>query len=281
MGVSCSCMNEVLRRKNGGWNKHTPVDLDRFVGMARIEIEEAHMKRSDKWFAVISLGRQAFKTDTSTTTSKPVWKSGVKVVLDKDGPSIARICVYDFNRTRNNVLVGICDLDLKFIPSKEGQEPERQELVLFDPSTKKTTVGTITVSYISESRDVVLRDFAKRLLAIVDLDGNGTLSINEFKELVKAFGNPVSSKKLEELFNNCDLNKDGTVCVDELANLIVSADSEDFSAFTVKQCPVCGESLKDYDDLNDIIHMSLCFNEDPFDQTMTGGFLTDKQAANG
>lgn len=51
--------------------------------------------------------------------------------------------------------------------------------------------------------------------------------------------------------------------------------------FRVARCPVCGEKLGSTDLLNDMIHMSLCFDEGTGMQIMTGGFLTDKQAANG
>ncbi|KAK1369675.1 Phosphatidylserine decarboxylase proenzyme 2 [Heracleum sosnowskyi] len=49
----------------------------------------------------------------------------------------------------------------------------------------------------------------------------------------------------------------------------------------INNCPVCGESLGDSDQLNNMIHMTLCFDEGTGSQTMTGGFLTDKQASYG
>lgn len=49
----------------------------------------------------------------------------------------------------------------------------------------------------------------------------------------------------------------------------------------MKACPVCGEKLGNTDLLNDIIHMSLCFDEGTGNQIMTGGFLTEKQASHG
>lgn len=49
----------------------------------------------------------------------------------------------------------------------------------------------------------------------------------------------------------------------------------------MKACPVCGEKLGSADLLNDMIHMSLCFDEGTGKQIMTGGFLTEKQAAHG
>lgn len=49
----------------------------------------------------------------------------------------------------------------------------------------------------------------------------------------------------------------------------------------IKRCPVCGEELGFGDALNDMIHLSLCFDEGTGNQIMTGGFLTEKQASYG
>lgn len=49
----------------------------------------------------------------------------------------------------------------------------------------------------------------------------------------------------------------------------------------INNCPVCGEDLGKYDNMNDIIHMTLCFDEGTGNQIMTGGFLTEKQASYG
>ena len=46
-------------------------------------------------------------------------------------------------------------------------------------------------------------------------------------------------------------------------------------------CPVCGEILEVSDNLNTMIHLTLCFDEGTGNQVMTGGFLTDKQASSG
>ena len=47
------------------------------------------------------------------------------------------------------------------------------------------------------------------------------------------------------------------------------------------RCPVCGETLEVSDNLNNMIHLTSCFDEGTGNQVMTGGFLTDKQAAYG
>jgi len=46
-------------------------------------------------------------------------------------------------------------------------------------------------------------------------------------------------------------------------------------------CPVCGETLDVSDKLNNMIHLTLCFDEGTGKQVMAGGFLTDQQASYG
>lgn len=46
-------------------------------------------------------------------------------------------------------------------------------------------------------------------------------------------------------------------------------------------CPVCGETLEVSDKLNNMIHLTLCFDEGTGNQVMKGGFLTDLQASYG
>lgn len=49
----------------------------------------------------------------------------------------------------------------------------------------------------------------------------------------------------------------------------------------ISSCPVCGDTLGKSDKLNDMIHLTLCFDEGTGNQIMTGGFLTEKQATYG
>ncbi|RWW65680.1 hypothetical protein BHE74_00026998 [Ensete ventricosum] len=95
---------------------------------------------------------------------------------------------------------------------------------------------------------------------------------------MNAFGNQVAATKTEDLFKQADKNGDGVVDMDELATLIaVQQENEPL----INSCPVCGESLGKFDKLNDMIHMTLCFDEGTGNQVMTGGFLTDKEASYG
>jgi phosphatidylserine decarboxylase len=157
-------------------------------------------------------------------------------------------------------------------------EEHSEDLPLLDPSSSNATVGSITISCYIEDPVETEQSFARRVLAIVDYDENGTLSLSEFSDLMKAFGNKLAVAKIEELFRQADTNGDGIVDIDELAALL--ADQQEKEPL-ISNCPVCGEDLGKYDKINDMIHMTLCFDEGTGNQIMTGGFLTDKQTSYG
>ncbi|XP_072953356.1 phosphatidylserine decarboxylase proenzyme 2-like [Typha angustifolia] len=248
-----------------------------FAGIARIEIIEAEMKFKDRWLACLSLGERTYRTEKSENTEKPVWKSAKKVVLEIDGPHIARISVFETNRFSRNSLVGYCDINLFEILSRESED-NREELSLLDPSVSSTIVGSISISCYVEDPIETEKSFARRILSIVDYNEDGKLSRSEFLELMNAFGNQLAVDKREELFKQADKNGDGLVDMDELAILI--ADQQEKEPL-ISTCPVCGEILGKYDKMNDMIHITLCFDEGTGNQVMTGGFLTDKQASYG
>lgn len=206
-----------------------------------------------------------------------MWNSEKKVIVETNGPHIARISVFETNRFSKSTLVGYCEVDLFDMLTKELDE-HSEDLSLLDPSSPNTTVGSISISCYIEDPVETEQSFARRVLAIVDYDEDGTLNLSEFSDLMKAFGNKLAVTKIEELFRQADTNGDGIVDIDELAALL--ADQQEREPL-ISNCPVCGEALGKYDKINDMIHMTLCFDEGTGNQIMTGGFLTDKQASYG
>ncbi|CAM0147788.1 unnamed protein product [Urochloa decumbens] len=237
----------------------------------------ADMRFKDKFFACLSLGDRTYRTETSDNTQRPVWDSEKKVIVETNGPHIARISVFETNRFSKSTLVGYCEVDLFEMLTKDLDE-HSEDLPLLDPSSPNTTVGSITISCYIEDPVETEQSFARRVLAIVDYNEDGTLSLSEFSDLMKAFGNKLAVAKIEELFRQADTNGDGIVDINELAALL--ADQQEKEPL-ISNCPVCGEDLGKYDKINDMIHMTLCFDEGTGNQIMTGGFLTDKQASYG
>ncbi|XP_058097345.1 phosphatidylserine decarboxylase proenzyme 2-like isoform X6 [Magnolia sinica] len=181
------------------------------------------------------------------------------------------------NRLSRNNLIGYCEIDLLEVLSRES-DYQFEVLDLVDPSSSDKVVGTISLSCSVEDPIETEKSFARRILAIVDYNEDGMLSLSEFTDLINAFGNQAAANKKEELFKEADKNGDGVVSMDELASLLAAQQEEES---LISSCPVCGESLGSYDRLNDIIHLTLCFDEGTGNQVMTGGFITDKQASYG
>ncbi|KAK3010740.1 hypothetical protein RJ639_011293, partial [Escallonia herrerae] len=231
-----------------------------FAGIALIKIIGAEMKFKDKWLACISLGEQTFRTEVSDQTNKPVWSSEKKLLLERNGPHVARISVFETNRLSKNNIVGYCEIDLLEFLTRDS-DSDCEVFHLLDPSSSDLVVGDIYVS-----------------CSVEDYNEDGTLSFSEFSDLINAFGNQLAENKKEELFKAADKNGDGVVSMDELATLLALQQEKDP---LINCCPVCGEMLDISEKLNGMIHMTLCFDEGTGNQVMTGGFLTEKQAAYG
>ncbi|XP_062175989.1 phosphatidylserine decarboxylase proenzyme 2-like isoform X2 [Alnus glutinosa] len=250
---------------------------DGFAGIALLTLIRAEMKFKDKWLACVSLGEQTFRTEISDHTDSPVWKSEKKLLLEKNGPHVARISVFETNRLSRNNLIGYCEIDLLEFIIGDG-DSDFDVFDLLDPSSLDTVVGRICLSCSVEDPIETEKRFARRILSIVDYNEDGELSFSEFSDLINAFGNQLAADKKEELFKVADKNGDGIVCVDELAALLaIQQEKEPL----INCCPVCGEILEVSDKLNTMVHLTLCFDEGTGKQVMTGGFLTDKQASYG
>ncbi|KAK7328205.1 hypothetical protein VNO77_22307 [Canavalia gladiata] len=271
-------LRHYLRRKSSdGASPPKLLSADNFAGIALLSLLRAEMKFKDKWIACLSLGEQTFRTNISDHTDKPVWNSEKKLLLEQNGPHVARISVFETNKLSSNTLVGYCEVDLLEFLTK-GSDSDIEVLNLLDPSVTGKVVGSISISCSVEDPIEMEKGFVRRILSIVDYNEDGMLSLSEFSDLIDAFGNQVATTKKEELFKAADKNGDDAVSMDELAALLAFHQEKEP---LLNCCPVCGEVLQISDQFNSMIHLSLCFDEGTGNQVMTGGFLTDKQASYG
>ncbi|CAN1848807.1 Phosphatidylserine decarboxylase proenzyme 2 [Linum perenne] len=253
------------------------LSVEDFAGIALLTLISAEMKFKDKWLACVSLGEQTFRTEISDQLSFSQFLQEKKLLLEKNGPHILRISVFETNRLSKNKLIGYREIDLlEFLIQDIDSDAVVFELL--DPSSSGITVGKISLSCDVEDPIETEKNFARRILSIVDYNEDGLLSFSEFSDLIKAFGNQVADNKKEELFKAADTNNDGVVSLDELASLLATQQEKEP---LINCCPVCGEILEVSDKLNTVVHLSLCFDEGTGNQVMTGGFLTDKQASYG
>lgn len=253
------------------------ISAETFTGIALFALLRAEMQFKDKWIACLSLGEQTFRTKSSDQTDKPVWNSEKKLLLEQNGPHIARVSVYETNKLSSNTLVGYCEIDLLEFLSQDS-DSDIETFNLLDPSVPGKVVGNISISCSVEDPIETEKGFVRRILSIMDDNGDGMLSFSEFSDLIDAFGNQLATRKKEELFKAADKNGDGVVSMDELASLLALQQEKEP---LLNCCPVCGEVLQISDQLNSMIHLTLCFDEGTGNQVMTGGFLTDKQASYG
>ncbi|GLT27311.1 hypothetical protein SLA2020_023180 [Shorea laevis] len=248
-----------------------------FTGVAFLTLIGAEMKFKDKWLACVSFGEQTFRTNITDQTEKPIWKCETKLLLEKNGPRVARISVFETNRLLKNNLIGYCEIDLLDFLAQDS-DSGFEIFDLLDPSSSDKVVGHIRLSCSIEDPMETEKGFARRILSIVDYDGDGNLTYSEFFKLIDAFGNSAAVSKKKELFEAADRNRDGVVSMDELALLLALQQEKEP---IMNCCPVCGEILEVSDKLNTMIHLTLCFDEGTGNQVMRGGFLTEKEASYG
>ncbi|XP_057550211.1 phosphatidylserine decarboxylase proenzyme 2-like isoform X2 [Amaranthus tricolor] len=204
------------------------------------------------------------------------WQQEKKLLLESNGPHIARISVYETNLLKKNNLIGYCEVDLMLFLT-EDSDSDVVEVDLLDPS-KTDVVGKLSFSCFVEDPEETEKDFARRILSVVDYNDDGKLCFSEFSALIDAFGNQVAAAKKEDLFKDADKNGDGAVSIDELAALLAFHQEKEP---LINCCPVCGEILDTSNWVGSMVHMSLCFNDGTGNNIMSGGFLTDKQASHG
>ncbi|GKV11105.1 hypothetical protein SLEP1_g22389 [Rubroshorea leprosula] len=265
-------------------HKHGSTSLSRklhaaedFTGIAFLTLIGAEMKFKDKWLACVSFGEQTFRTNITDQTEKPIWKCETKLLLEKNGPRVARISVFETNRLLKNNLIGYCEIDLLDFLAQDS-DSGFEIFDLLDPSSADKVVGHIHLSCSIEDPMETEKGFARRILSIVDYDGDGNLTYSEFSDLIDVFGNSAAVSKKKELFEAADRNRDGVVSMDELALLLALQQEKEP---IMNCCPVCGEILEVSDKLNTMIHLTLCFDEGTGNQVMRGGFLTEKEASYG
>ncbi|XVF01614.1 hypothetical protein REPUB_Repub04eG0103800 [Reevesia pubescens] len=264
-------------RKSASSSHQKLHDAEDFAGIALLTLINAEMKFKDKWLACVTFGEQTFRTKISDETDKPNWNCERKLLLERNEPRVARISVFETNRLSKNNLIGYCEINLLDYLARDS-DSDFETFDLLDPVSSDVVVGRIYLSCNVEDPIETEKNFARRILSIVDYNEDGKLSFSEFSDLINAFGNNVAASKKEELFKAADKNEDGVVSMDELAALLaVQHEKEPI----MNCCPVCGEIVEVSDKLNTVIHLTLCFDEGTGNQVMTGGFLTEKQASYG
>ncbi|KAK3222490.1 hypothetical protein Dsin_009515 [Dipteronia sinensis] len=107
-------------------------------------------------------------------TDKPIWNSEKKLLLERNGPHVARISVFETNRLLKNNLLGYCEIDMVECLAKDS-DSEFEVVDLLDPASCDTVVGTISLSCSVEK---------KKLFETADKNSDGVVSMDELASLL-------------------------------------------------------------------------------------------------
>ncbi|CAN0921318.1 Phosphatidylserine decarboxylase proenzyme 2 [Linum grandiflorum] len=173
------------------------LSVEDFAGIALLTLISAEMKFKDKWLACVSLGEQTFRTETSDQTDRPVWNSEKKLLLEKNGPHILRISVFETNRLSKSNLIGYCEIDLlKFLIQDIDSDATVFELL--DPSSSGIIAGKISLSCDIEDPVETEKNFARRILSIVETKVSKTHLPGVHGEESHCISRPNNCKRLPE-----------------------------------------------------------------------------------
>ncbi|KAJ8442224.1 hypothetical protein Cgig2_005164 [Carnegiea gigantea] len=89
-----------------------------------------------------------------------------KILLESNGPHVARVSIYETNILTKNNLIGHCEIDL-FQFLTQDSDSDFETIDLLDPSSSDTVVGRLSFSCFVEDPQETEKGFARRLLSIV------------------------------------------------------------------------------------------------------------------
>ncbi|KAH9686268.1 phosphatidylserine decarboxylase proenzyme 2 [Citrus sinensis] len=89
-----------------------------------------------------------------------------KLLLERNGPHVARISVFETNRLSKSNLEGYCEVDLLEFLTKDS-DTDFEVFDLLDPSSSNKIVGKISLSCSVEDPIETEKSFARRILSIV------------------------------------------------------------------------------------------------------------------
>ncbi|KAE9446925.1 hypothetical protein C3L33_21169, partial [Rhododendron williamsianum] len=122
-----------------------------------------HLKlHSAEDFAGIALVKLITQTNPPGTLVYIFSLQEKKLLLERNGPRVARITVFETNRLSKNNLIGYCEVDIfEFLT----QDTDSEVLKLLDPSSPEIVVGNISLACSVEI--VVLSSFSTLGISLI------------------------------------------------------------------------------------------------------------------
>lgn len=142
-----------------------------------------------------------------------------------------------------------------------GEVLQDKWLPLVDPGDASVVLGRVRVTVRASTPANLEQQLWQRLLALADLNGNGTLCAGEFAGLLEAMGSELDPKEVSDLFAQADRNRDGTVDSAELAAVLSGCHQEGELHRLMRRCPVDGAELAAGDDVANIMYVTLALDD--------------------
>jgi hypothetical protein len=223
------------------------------------EAELPTARKGREYFTTISVGTQTCVSASSKAASAPTtamrFESSAEFVLQKDGPTIARIALFRQGRLDgafSNTLECWAEVDLAdyFLningsaatsttgsgsdtdasSSGRGRRDATGNLLdgwipLLDPSDAQNVMGRVRVSAEASTLADLSRQVWDKLLPLADFNGDGRLEEGELGVLLQAFGSDLSEQELHAILTAANPDGQAGVGVEQLAALLAGSDS--------------------------------------------------------
>jgi len=266
----------ALHASKGDISPETTHGLVRFT-LLRAELPEIG---NSKVHATVSVGLQSFLS-SSVATNKPEWNQGHDFVLQQSsGGAVTQITIFK-RRNKHSKGEYMCygTVDLKQFFDKELgmlNNTVEKAIPLLDPLHASKQLGTVWIKIETATIEKLEETLWRRLLKLVDANGDNLMQLDEFKTLMVSLGNELDGSSLEEIYSEVDANKDGDVSVEELAAYLTTIRTERGLHF-LKQCPVSGADLTALSDYSRIVYIHLAM-DDRMEESLMGGYQTAEEA---
>ena len=241
------------------------------------------------YFAVLSVGSQTLTSRRARAGSNEdvtlVWEASAHFILQKDGPTRARVAIYrggKYKGALNNYLECWCTVDLaSFFPGDDGEHEtdapgaqddgvatEWLDLAAAGPDGLPVHCGRLKISAAASTPRQLESQLWTRLLPLADFDGDGQLTLPEFELLMQAFGAEVAAELVHDLWRAVSgsgpdaLDEDCRVPIPRLAEGMARAHARGELSMFMRRCPVDGAILTPGEDLANLLYISLALDRD-------------------
>lgn len=240
-------------------------------------------------FAVISFGKQSFRTKVVKRTVNPVWREKLYFTIKESEANYhLTFSIYDYDKFSYNACIGTASLGASLLL---GHPNEIQKFALkLDLSTVTALDDAhVLVKVCFISYDVLRKNFWEILARQYDHDDNGKLNRIELTSMLESIGSTLSEDTLDAILQRLDIDAAGEI---DIGTIVASLEAltvkvrlpehEAENIVVVERCPVCNRHFQcPREDLDVITHLAVCVAKDAgkLDRFMMGGFLTEDYAS--